>query len=69
MGSLYEIAQMYQQFRQNPLSFLTRKYNIPGGLSDPQAIIQHLLNSGQITQTQLNEVVKLRNTATFKNLF
>lgn len=69
MGSLYEIAQMYQQFRQNPLSFLTRKYNIPSGLNDAQAIIQHLLNSGQITQTQLNDVVKLRNTTTFKNLF
>ena len=35
------LQQMRQQFNQNPLQFL-RGFNIPEGMTDPQAIVQHL---------------------------
>ena len=45
--------QMLQQLRQNPMQFLRNAgLNIPGNMSDPNAIIQHLMNSGQVNQQQ-----------------
>lgn len=49
-----ELQTMYSQLRQNPMAMLSRRFNIPQNLNSPQDIIQHLLNSGQITQSQLN---------------
>lgn len=49
-----QFQQMYSQFRQNPGAMLSQRFNIPQNLKTPQDIIQHLLNSGQITQNQLN---------------
>ena len=46
---------MLAQFRTNPLGFLRQAgYNVPENINDPNAIIQHLMNSGQISQQQLN---------------
>ena len=61
MGNLMQLAQMYSQFRQNPMGFLGRRYNIPKNLNDPQEIIQHLLNSGQVSQDQVNRAMQMRN--------
>ena len=69
MANPMQVMQMYQQFRQNPLSFLSRRFQIPQGVQDPQAIVQHLLNSGQISQAQLNSVMQMRNNPQFSNLF
>ena len=61
MGNLMQLAQMYSQFRQNPMGFLGRRYNIPQNVNDPQEIIQHLLNSGQVSQEQVNHAMQMRN--------
>lgn len=58
-----------QQFMANPMAMLARKYNIPQNLNDPQAIVQHLLNSGQIKQEDVNEAMQARNNPMFKGLF
>ena len=43
--------QMIQQLKANPIQFLQRAgFNVPSNLNDPNAIIQHLMNSGQISQ-------------------
>lgn len=48
--------QMLQQLQQNPVQFLKRSgYNVPENLNDPNAIIQHLMNSGQISQQRYNQ--------------
>ena len=48
--------QMLQQLRQNPTAILRQRgFNLPGDISDPTAIIQHLLNSGQVSQQQVNQ--------------
>lgn len=61
MGNLMQLAQMYSQFRQNPMGFLSRRYNIPQNVNDPQEIIQHLLNSRQVSQEQVNRAMQMRN--------
>lgn len=45
--------QMLQQLKSNPIQFLQRAgLNVPQNLNDPNAIIQHLMNSGQVSQQQ-----------------
>lgn len=44
------------QLRQNPLGVLRQRgFNVPDNLTNPQAIIQHLMNSGQVSQQQLSQ--------------
>lgn len=47
-------AQAISQLKQNPASFLKQAgYSIPANANNPNAIIQHLLQSGQIQQNRL----------------
>lgn len=62
------LMQMYQQFRQNPMGMLTQRYNIPQNMSNPNDIIQHLLNTGQVSQGQVNRVMNMRNNPMIQNL-
>ncbi len=50
------MTSMLQNLKQNPMQFLMqRKFNIPQNISnDPNAIIQHLMNTGQVSQQQYN---------------
>ena len=49
------IIQMMNQFRQNPMAMLSKRFNIPQNMTnDPNAIIQHLMNTGQISQDMYN---------------
>lgn len=46
---------MLNQLKSNPVAFLrSAGLNIPQNLTDPNAIIQHLMNSGQISQQQFD---------------
>lgn len=56
MNNLQGIMQMLPQIKANPMQFLLqRKLNIPQGMtSDPNAILNHLLQTGQISQNQVN---------------
>lgn len=56
------------QFKQNPMAMLSRKYNIPQDMTDPNQILQHLLNSGQVTQEQVNRVMQMKNDPQFQKL-
>lgn len=48
--------QMIQQLQANPIQFLQRAgFNVPSNLNDPNAIIQHLMNSGQISQQRYEQ--------------
>ena len=63
------IIQMYQQFRQNPMGMLSQRYNIPQNLNDPNEIIQHLLNTGQVSQFQVNQAMSMKDNPMFKGMF
>lgn len=48
--------QMLQQLRQNPVRMLRQAgLNVPDNLNDPNQIIQHLMNSGQISQQRYEQ--------------
>lgn len=48
--------QMLQMLQQNPAQMLRQAgLNIPAGMNDPNAIIQHLMNSGQVSQERYNQ--------------
>lgn len=48
--------QMIQMLKQNPMAMLSKRYNIPQNVNtqDPNAIIQHLMNTGQVSQDMYN---------------
>ena len=49
-------VQMIQQLKANPIQFLQRAgYNVPSNLNLPNDIIQHLMNSGQISQQRYEQ--------------
>lgn len=51
---------LLQQLRTNPMQLLSQKFNIPANITTPQDIIQHLLNTGQVTQEQVNRAMEMR---------
>ena len=53
--------QLLQQLKSNPMQFLMqRKLNVPQNMmNDPQAIINHLVQTGQITQDQINSAYQM----------
>lgn len=64
------ILSLYQTLRKNPMQVLAQRFNIPQGLNmnDPNAIIQHLINSGQVSQSQVNNAMNLRNDPMIQQL-
>ena len=69
MNNLMQIMQVYNQFKNNPMAMLSQRYNIPQNLNDPNEIIQHLLNTGQVSQAQVNQAMQMRNDPNFRNMF
>lgn len=64
------ILGMLNSLMNNPLSLLTQRgFNLPQNLNDPQQIVQHLLNTGQINQETVNQAMQMRNNPIFKGLF
>ena len=55
------IINMIMQARQNPMAIISQRFNIPQNIQKPQDMVQHLLDSGQITQEQLNGAMKMKN--------
>lgn len=54
--------QMLQQLKQNPMQMIMqRRLNLPQNVSmnDPNAILQSLLQSGQISQQQVNQAYQM----------
>lgn len=51
-----QMLSMLQKLKQNPAQFLMqRRFNLPQGIpADPQSILNHLLQTGQVSQQQIN---------------
>ena len=64
------MIQLLQQLKQDPVATLAqRKYNIPQGMTDPNDILQHLLNTNQVSQQQVNQIMGMRNNPVVQKLF
>lgn len=52
--------QMLQQLRSNPMQFIQRAgFRVPQNMTDPNAIIQHLMQTGQISQERYNQAFQM----------
>lgn len=63
------IMQMLPTLQNNPIGMLLNKgYNIPNGqqYNNPQAIIEYLMNSGQIDQNTYNNAIKTAQQMGYK---
>lgn len=56
MGGQPNIMQAVQQLKQNPMAMLLQKrLNVPNNLmNNPNAILQHLISTHQVSQSQIN---------------
>lgn len=54
MNNPMNIMQMISQIKSNPAAVLSQRFNVPQNLNNPNDIIQHLMNTGQISQQQYN---------------
>lgn len=53
---------LLQQLKTNPMQFLMqRRMNLPQGISmnDPNAILNHLVQTGQVSQQQINAAYQM----------
>lgn len=65
-----QILNLYNQLRQNPRLVLEQRFNIPQSvnLQDPNSILQHLMNTGQVSQAQINQVMSMKNNPLVQQL-
>ena len=62
-SSMQGFLGQFENFVQNPMQFMMqKKLNLPQNINpmqNPQAAIQHLMNNGQLTQAQYNQVQQM----------
>lgn len=59
-GQQMNPVQMLQQLRANPMQFIQRAgFRVPQNMTDPNAIIQHLMQTGQISQEKYNRAFQM----------
>lgn len=73
MMNIQNLFQAYTQLMQNPSQFL-QKLDIPVEYAnDPNAVIQHLMKTGRISQEQYNnanaQLKNMQNNPMFKQFF
>ncbi len=63
LGNFANAMNMFKQFSSNPMgALLGMNVNIPQNLANnPQAMVQHLIGSGQMSQEQFNQLSKTAN--------
>ena len=59
MNNPMNIMQMISQIKSNPAAVLGQRFNIPQNMNNPNDIIQHLMNTGQVTQAQYNNAIQM----------
>ena len=65
------LMQSYGALQRDPLGMVRRRFNIPQDVNtnDPNEIVQYLLNSGQVSQQDINSVMGLKNDPRFSQIF
>lgn len=71
VGNVNNMMSLYQRMRSNPAQMLSQRFNFPQNMNmnDPGAILQYLLNSGQVSQAQVNNVMEMRNNPVIQKMF
>jgi len=57
------MMQMLQSLKSNPMQFiLQNRFNVPANiLNNPEAMLNHLLSTGQISQQRVNMAYQMMN--------
>lgn len=52
--------QMVQQLRSDPVAVLKQRgLSIPSGMNNPQQIVNHLIQTGQVPQSRLTQIMQM----------
>ena len=52
--------QLLRQLRADPAGMLKQRgLNIPAGMNDPQQILSHLVQSGQVPNARLQQIMQM----------
>ena len=69
-SNMQDMYNLLQQLKQDPVGMLARrKYNIPQGMTNPSDIMQHLLNTGQVTQNAVNNANQQAHSPFIQQIF
>ena len=65
-GNLNDLMNLYQQMKSDPRKF----FNLPQDVdvTNPEGIIQYLLNTGRVSQAQVNNAMNMRNNPLIQQL-
>jgi hypothetical protein len=61
------LLNMIAQIKGNPSKFFGNMQGV--NMNDPNAIIQHLLNTGQVTQNAVNNAMQMQNNPIVRQFF
>ena len=67
--TMSNMISMVNQFKSNPVQMLSQRFKIPNDINDPEKIIQHLLDTNQVTQAQIDSIKAYKDNPMFKQLF
>lgn len=59
MNNLINFLQMVSQLKSDPRGMLATRFNFPQNTSNPNEILQHLMNTGQVSQEQYNRALQM----------
>ena len=70
MSDMNDMMNLLNQMKQNPVQVLSKRFNLPEGMNvqNPNDIIQHLLNTGQVSQSQVNQIMGMQNNPILRKL-
>lgn len=56
-----DMNAMFENFKKNPMEYLVKaRLNIPEGMSgNPQAIVQHLMQTGQVPRQLMPQIQQM----------
>ena len=63
------LVSLLQKLKSNPFDLLSQRYRLPQNMTDPNEILQYLLNTKQVSQQQVDRVMQMKNDPQIQNLF
>ena len=59
--NIFNMMNAISQAMSNPMSIIGKRFNIPQTIQNPEDMVNHLVNSGQVTQEQVNQAMQMKN--------
>lgn len=61
MKNMFGMMKEFRKFKKDPMGALASKFNLPKDIdiNDTNAVFQHLLNSNQIPQNSLSDLMDM----------